>query len=103
MEFWPLVLLSIGAWYWWDSAECVEIARLSGKQACQTHQLQFLDDSVARKKIWFKRNTRGRLQLYRLYSFEFTSDGAQRYAGTIKMAGQQVLEVDLEAHRFNND
>lgn len=79
---------------------CKEIARKAGKTACQQNQVQLLDDTVEKKKIWLRRNQLGRLQLCRLYLFEFTSDGTQRYQGRIVLAGQFVVDISMDAYRI---
>lgn len=95
-------LASIGLvmWYWWDSVRTQELAREAGLRACQNAGVQFLDDTVARKRQWLRRNTQGRIQLCRLYFFEFTSDGSERYQGRIVMFGQALREVEMDAYRI---
>jgi Protein of unknown function (DUF3301) len=95
-----LATLGLLLWYWWDSVRTQEIARNTGLRACQQANVQFLDDTVERKRQWLRRNSRGRMQLCRLYFFEFTSDGAQRYQGRIVMFGQAVREVEMDAYRM---
>ena len=97
-----LWLASLGGliWYWWDNVRTQEIAREVGLRACQQANVQFLDDTVERKRLWIRRNTQGRIQLCRLYFFEFTSDGAVRYQGRIVMFGQAPREVEMDAYRM---
>jgi hypothetical protein len=99
-DFLLLALLGMGMWYWWDTVRTQEIARSAGLRACQQASVQFLDDTVERKRQWLRRNTQGRVQLCRLYFFEFTSDGTQRYQGRIVMFGQAVREVEMDAYRM---
>jgi hypothetical protein len=98
-DFLWLGLLLLALWYWWDTVRCKEIARGAGLRACQRASVQFLDDTVERKRLWLRRNRQGHVQLCRLYFFEFSSDGAQRYQGRIVMLGQAVREVELDAYR----
>lgn len=93
-------MLVVGLWYWWDTLRSKEIAHHAGLRACRNASVQFLDDTVERKRIWLRRNGQGRMQLCRLYFFEFTSDGAQRYQGRIVMLGSQVHEVEMDAYRI---
>jgi len=95
-----LIILGLGIWYWWDSVRTQELARDAGLRACQQAGVQFLDDTVERKRQWFRRNTQGKTQLCRLYFFEFTSDGAKRYQGRIVMFGQALREVEMDAYRI---
>lgn len=95
-----LALLGMGMWYWWDTVRTQEIARSAGLRACQQANVQFLDDTVERKRQWLRRNAQGRVQLCRLYFFEFCSDGSERYQGRIVMFGQAVREVEMDAYRI---
>ena len=88
-------------WYWWDTMQCKEIARLAGLQACRNAQVQFLDDTVALKKLWLRRGENGRLQLCRIFFFEFASDGMVRYHGRIVLTGKRVREVEMDAYRIS--
>lgn len=98
-----IILLGLGSWYWWDSVRVQEIARTAGLRACQQAGVQFLDDTVVRKRQWLRRNYQGRLQFCRLYFFEFTSDGSTRYQGRVVMFGQAVREVEMDAYRITNE
>ncbi|HEC18032.1 MAG TPA: DUF3301 domain-containing protein [Gammaproteobacteria bacterium] len=95
-----LFSIGLGTWYWWDTMRAQEAAREAGLRACQQTNVQFLDDTVERKRQWLRRNTQGRVQLCRLYFFEFTSDGSQRYQGRIVMFGQRLREVEMDAYRM---
>ena len=98
-----LLVAVLGAitWYWWDTMQCKEIAKTAGKRACDNAQVQFLDDTVAMKKLWLRRAETGRLQLCRIFFFEFASDGVYRYQGRIVLTGKQIREVELDAYRIN--
>ena len=79
---------------------CKEIARVAGSNACSKAQVQFLDDTVQNKKVWLRRNEFGKLQLCRIFFFEFTNDGSERYHGHIVMLGRRVEEVHMDAYRI---
>ena len=102
-DVWLFIILVGGLWYWWDTLHAKEIARLAGLQACQNAAVQFLDDTVERKKVWLRRSRKGSLQLCRLYFFEFSSDGAERYQGRITMLAQKVKEVEMDAYRIPSE
>jgi Protein of unknown function (DUF3301) len=95
-----ITALVLALWYWWDTVRTQEIARNAGKRACQQAGVQILDDTVERKRQWLRRNSNGRMQVCRLYFFEFSSDGATRYQGRIVMFGQAVRDVDMDAYRI---
>jgi hypothetical protein len=88
-------------WYWWDTMQSKEVARTAGKQACHNAQVQFLDDTVALKKLRLRRGTNGRLQFQRLFVFEFTSDGSCRYQGRISLYGKYIHKVEMDAYRID--
>ena len=71
-----IIFLATIAWYWWDTMQSKELARIAGKQICKRHDVQFLDDTVEKKKIWIRRNAQGRLEICRIFFFEFATDGA---------------------------
>ena len=87
-------------WYLLDAMRVNELARHIGRQACAQADVLFLDDSVVMKKICLRRNANGQLTLYREYQFEFTSDGSQRYQGSLSLLGKQLMDVQLEVYRI---
>ncbi len=95
-----VLLLMVIVWYWWDSAWAKEIARRAGKKACDEVDLQFLDDTVARQKIWFKRNNRGRIIICRSYYFEFANQGDTRYKGKIVLLGKYIDTIQMQAYKI---
>jgi len=95
-----IAALAIIAWFWWDNLKSKELARQTGKQVCDQHGVQFLDDTVEKKKIWLQRNSLGRFEICRLYGFEFATDGAQRYRGKIVLQGKSVSDVEMDAYRI---
>jgi len=103
MDWLILIIIGFVLWYWWDSLQVKEFARSAGLNKCRKASVQFLDDTVAMKKIWFQRDRAGRLQVCRLHNFEFSSDGTQRYKGRITMLGKKVSEVEMEAYRIPAD
>ncbi len=98
-----LAILCLGIWYWWDTVCAKEVARSASLRACQKASVQFLDDTVERKRLWLRRNSLGRVELCRLYFFEFTSDGTERYQGRIVMFGHHICEVEMDAYRIPED
>ncbi len=87
-------------WYWWDSTRAKEDARRAGKKACDEADLQFLDDTVARQKIWLKRNNRGHVIICRSYYFEFANQGDTRYKGEIILLGKYIDSIQMEAYKI---
>ena len=95
-----LILASALGWYWLDGMRAKEIANYAGKRVSAESSVLFLDDSVVIVKTRLKRNDRGQVALYRVYHFEFTSDGEQRYHGEIHMMGKRVIETSMDAYRI---
>jgi len=95
-----VVVILIVVWYWWDTIGAKEIARLVGKKACDDADLQFLDDTVAKQKIWLQRNNQGRLIICRHYYFEFATHGDTRYKGKIVLLGKSVDEIQMDVYKI---
>jgi len=95
------MLLAVVSWYWWDTMQSKEVARQAGKRACDQAGVQFLDDTVEKKKVWIRRNARGRLELCRIFFFEFATDGEYRYQGRVVVLGNIVSDVSMDAYRIS--
>lgn len=96
-----LVLMVGGGWYWMNAIAARDVALAAAKAECQQAQVQLLDHTVARERIRLMRNPEGRVSLCRIYTFEFATDGSRRYRGVIALLGKRVVEVQMEAHRFD--
>ena len=94
------LLLLLVIWYWWDTVGAKEVARRAGLKACNNADVQFLDDTVAKQKIWLNRNEQGHLTLCRYYIFEFTHLGDQRYQGHITLQGKKVNDIQMDAYNI---
>lgn len=80
-----------------------ELARRAGKRVCTEAGVQFLDDTVESKKLWVRRNSRGRLELCRIFFFEFATDGEYRYQGRVVVLGKMVSDVSMDAYRISEN
>ncbi len=89
--------------YFWRAQGTREIALRATRQHLQQQQLSLLDDNVALRAVWFKRNRQGELKLWRRYIFEFTATGHERYKGCVITLGNRVENFQLEPHRFPDD
>jgi hypothetical protein len=90
-------LLALFGWLWWDGNRAREIAAGAGRAVCARAGVQFLDDTVALRRMRLQRSEEGRLLIARQYGFEFTRLGERRWAGAVRMLGRDVLAVDLDA------
>ena len=91
-----LLALAALAWLWFDSMRARERAVAAGQNACARERLQFLDETVECTSIRPARNAAGRLQLRRVYRFEFSDDGSRRRAGSIVMLSGEVESLTME-------
>lgn len=91
-------LLVLAIAYWWRALATREVALKAARRKCEHLGLQLLDDTVALRGIWIKRDTRGRHRLWRAYVFEFSVTGGERYQGRVIMLSDRVEQIDLPAH-----
>lgn len=91
-----LLLMGLVLWFWIESLGARERAGQICRQACQRCQVQLLDDTVALKRLWLRRNAEGRLCWERLYNFEFSDTGATRRQGSLLMLGRKVEVIYME-------
>ena len=94
-----LLLISLLILYWYDSMRAREMARIASIRACKESDVSFLDDTVSLKKLRLKKNSYGRLSIFREYQFDFTSDGYARHHGSVIVHGKLLSNVDLGVFR----
>jgi len=97
--FW-LLLTGILCLLWWRGQKAREVALKHVRKRCNEMDIQLLDESVALRAIWLKRDESGRLHLWRRYHFEFTSTGDERYSGQVITLGYRVTGFDIAPHRI---
>ena len=95
-----IIIVAAVAAYWWSQMQSKELAKQAGKQTCDHYGVQFLDETVELKKVWLRRNSRGRLEFCRLFFFEFATDGELRYQGRVVVLGKTVSDVEMDAYRM---
>ena len=99
MDSYIVFFIIVGiVWYWWSSVTAYEVAYTAAKNTCSKLELQFLDDTLDAVKIRPCRHSRGFIQLCRTYEFEFSSDGDNRYTGTVRLSGTTFDNVELGAY-----
>jgi len=96
-------VVTVAVAYWWRALAARERALQAAQRRCERLGLQLLDDTVALRGLWFKRNERGQQTLWRAYGFEFSVTGGERYQGRVVMLGNRVEQIDLPAHLFQDD
>ncbi|MBL3529116.1 MAG: DUF3301 domain-containing protein [gamma proteobacterium endosymbiont of Lamellibrachia anaximandri] len=88
-----IVLLLI--WFWRDSLKVREKATRISRAACNAQGVQFLDQTVARRRIGV-RWIRAGLKFRRLYEFDYSQEGSGRQTGYIIMLGNQLELLHIE-------
>lgn len=91
-----LLLLMLLIWFWRDSLRVREIATRISRTACSSHGVQFLDQTVALRRISL-RWLRVGLKFRRVYEFDYSLEGSGRLTGYIVMLGTETetLRIDL--------
>lgn len=84
-----LALLLLG-WFWLDSLRARELATGICHAACTQRDVQFLDQTVALRRLGLRRTDSG-LRLRRVYRFDFSEEGVGRRSGYLVLVG-----LDLE-------
>ena len=97
LELATLVVFLAAALFWLDSMRAREAALDAGRRVCAAEAVQFLDWTVAVKKMRLMRADDGRLRIQRTYEFEYSVTGNDRLKGAITLLGTQLLAVHLEA------
>jgi hypothetical protein len=91
-----LVLAGAVAWYGYAGLNARERAVAAGRRACTGAGVQFLDDSVALRRLRLARNADGHLRFQRDFHFEFSDTGDNRRPGVVRMLGERVEWVSLD-------
>ncbi len=99
--FWLFAMSLVGC-YWWHSKGVKERALVIVRRHCDKLNLQLLDQSIALRGLWFKRGDDGKLHFWRSYTFDFSSQGDDRYQGRIVFIGQRSVSIDLAPHRIDD-
>jgi hypothetical protein len=94
-------LIFVGVVYWLRARDLKQLALIEATKYCKNLDLALLDESVALKSLRPTRNSKGRLMLSRVYQFDFTANGEDRYQGEIILAGKQVLKIIIPPHRID--
>jgi hypothetical protein len=90
--FFLLILLLA---YWWRVSEQKTFAIRQAKEYCRVRKLQLLDQTLVFKKMQFQR-FQHQLKLCRIYEFDFSINGQDRFKGEILLSGFNFVRVILE-------
>ncbi len=95
LEIIGLLALIGGVWLWRDSLRAREAGMRACRAACDAAGVQFLDDTVAINSLRPARDDDGRLQLRRVYTFEYSDTGDNRRRGWVTLLGDRVVALNL--------
>lgn len=94
------VIATLCAWLWRGQG-VHERAVLATRRYCRSQDLEFLDHTVALRKLRLKKDRKDQLCIARTYQFEFTTTGEERYTGTILMMGRKPDSIDVSVHSIH--
>ena len=98
-----LIVLGGLAWLWFDSFRAREAGVQAARLACESENLQLLDDTVAIASLKPARNHDGQIVLRRVYKFEFSDTGNNRRNGSIVLLGCRVVVVNIGLRLVSSD
>ena len=93
---WAIAFLLALAWFWMDSLRSREQAQRSCEKLCQQRGVQFLDATVAVRRIRPQRDHNGRMKFARWYNFEYTDTGDNRRSGQVMVLAGRVSLLSME-------
>lgn len=91
-----LIVIVAGAWFWNDGLQARERMTTTCTRICGEMHLQFLDETVALSRLRLTRTASGWFAWQRLYIFEFSESGSDRWKGRVLLTGQRVESVHFE-------
>lgn len=93
-----LILLCLAGWFWFDTNRAREAGVNAARTSCSREGVQLLDDTVAFRSLRFARNENGRVTFRRVYDFEYSGTGLDRYRGSVMLLGNEVVMLDISEH-----
>jgi len=91
-----LISIAAGIWFWNDSLRARERMTTTCARICADMHLQFLDETVALAWLRLTRTATGWLVWRRMYIFEFSESGSDRWKGRALLTGRRVESVQLD-------
>ncbi len=98
-ELLVLMLLCLLAWFWFSTLKAREAGVRAARVACEREGVQLLDETVAGRSLRLARDDNGRLVWQRVYDFEYSGSGYDRFRGSIMLLGHEVTMLDVSAHK----
>lgn len=94
-EITSLIILGALAWLWLDSFKAREAGIRAARTACDSENLQLLDDTISLSSLRPGRNDDGQFALRRVYAFEFSDTGDNRRKGSVVLLEHRVIVVNI--------
>ena len=91
-----LLLVTAAFLFWNDSLKARERMVQTCARLCRELKVQFLDETVSLSSLSLRRSSHGWPEFTRVYGFEFSGTGQDRWQGRAVLAGQRVLSVQLD-------
>lgn len=86
-----LIALALLVWFWQLNLRYRELAIRLVKNVCAEMKLQLLDQTVALAGFSLRRDPNRHIAGVRKYGFEVSSNGADRFTGTIILHGSSLI------------
>lgn len=90
-----IVAIGLLAWLWLDGARARELATGVAQGLCERRGLQFLDGTVALRRMGLRQSRNG-LRFRRMFSFDYSREGSGRHVGWVILLGTEVELVQLD-------
>lgn len=82
---------------WYESLRVREAVTDMCRQVCEKCDLQLLDQTVSLTSITVRRAASGYPYIHRIYQFEVSTNGADRFAGYVAMSGKHVEAIQIDS------
>lgn len=82
---------------WFESLRVREAVTRMCRQICEQSAMQLLDQTVTLVSLSVKRSASGRFHVHRIYQFEVSSNGADRFAAYVAMRGRIVDTIRIDS------
>ncbi len=94
-----LIALAFVGMIWFRHDQLRRRALVAARRACSEAGMQLLDETVGLQRIRIRRDEGGWPRLHRIFAFEFSQSGNDRYAGWVEFGGETLLKVELDLSR----
>ena len=88
-----IILLVILFSLWYEIFKTRELVIKRCQQVCREAELQFLDQTVAVVSVKFRFGGNNRLELHRIYQFEYSENGVDRFKGFVDMLNNRITSI----------